>query len=46
MTDTGAFAKPWTVTYDLDFQPDTEMVEGVCEDQTHWIGHQSDLDHF
>ena len=34
VTDPGAFAKPWTVTYDLEFQPDTEMVEGVCEDKS------------
>ena len=27
VTDPGAFAKSWTVTYDLEFQPDTEMVE-------------------
>ncbi len=44
VTDAQAFAKPWTVTYDLEFQPDTEMVEGVCEDRTHWIGRQSDLE--
>ena len=42
VTDPGAFAKSWTVTYDLQFQPDTEMVEGVCEDKTHWIGRLSD----
>jgi hypothetical protein len=46
VTDPGAFAKPWTVTYDLAFQPDTEMVEGVCEsDQSHWTGRLSDAEH-
>ena len=42
-SDPGAFAKSWTGTYNLDFQADTEMVEAVCEDQTHWIGHLSDV---
>ena len=44
VTDPGAFAKSWTVTYDLQFQPDTEMVEGVCEDKTRWIGRLSDAE--
>ena len=45
VTDPAAFAKPWTVTYDLVFAPDTEMIEGVCEgDQSHWIGRLSDVE--
>ena len=44
VTDPGAFAKSWTVTYDLQFQPDSEMVEAVCEDKTHWIGRLSDAE--
>ena len=44
VTDPGAFAKPWTTTYDLGFGPDTEMVEAVCEDRTHWIGRLSDVE--
>jgi hypothetical protein len=44
VTDPGAFAKSWTVTYDLQFQPDSEMVEGVCEDKTHWIGRLSEAE--
>jgi hypothetical protein len=44
VTDPGAFARPWTVTYDLEFQPDTEMVEAVCEDKTRWIGRLSDAE--
>ena len=44
VTDPGAFAKSWTVTYELEFQPDTEMVEGVCEDRTHWVGRLSDAE--
>jgi hypothetical protein len=44
VADPGAFANSWTVTYDLQFQPDTEMVEGVCEDQTHWVGRLSDAE--
>jgi hypothetical protein len=41
-TDTGAFAKSWTVMYDLEFQPDTEMVEAVCEDRSRFVGRLSD----
>jgi hypothetical protein len=44
VTDPGAFAKSWTVTYDLQFQADSEMVEGVCEDKTHWIGRLSEAE--
>jgi hypothetical protein len=44
VTDPGAFAKPWTVTYDLEFQPDTEMVEGVCEDKSRFVGRLSDAE--
>jgi hypothetical protein len=44
VTDPIAFAKSWTVTYDLQFQPDSEMVEGVCEDKTRWIGRLSDAE--
>jgi hypothetical protein len=44
VTDPGAFANARTVTYELQFQPDTEMVEGVCEDRTHWIGRLSDAE--
>ena len=44
VTDPGAFAKSWTATYDLQFQPDSEMVEGVCEDKTHWIGRLSEAE--
>jgi hypothetical protein len=44
VTDPGAFAKSWTLRYDLQFQPDTEMLESVCEDKTHWIGRGSDAE--
>jgi hypothetical protein len=44
VTDPGAFADSWTVSYDLQFQPDTEMLEAVCEDKTHWIGRGSDAE--
>lgn len=43
-TDPGAFTGSWTVTYALQFQPDTEMVEAVCEDKTHWIGRLSTVE--
>jgi hypothetical protein len=44
VTDPGAFAKSWTVTYDLEFQPDTEMVEAVCEDRSRFVGRLSDAE--
>ena len=44
VTDPGAFEKPWTTTYELGLGPDTEMVEAVCEDRTHWIGRLSDVE--
>jgi hypothetical protein len=44
VTDPGAFDQSWTVTYDLVFQPDTEMIEAVCEDRTHWVGRLSDAE--
>lgn len=44
VTDPGSFEKAWTVTFNLAFQADTEMVEAVCEDKSHWIGRLSDLE--
>jgi hypothetical protein len=44
VTDPGAFTGAWTATYDLQLQPDTEMVEAVCEDRTHWLGRLSDVE--
>jgi hypothetical protein len=44
VTDPGAFDRSWTVTYDMVFEPDTEMIEAVCEDRTHWIGRLSDAE--
>jgi hypothetical protein len=44
VTDPGAFDQSWTVTYDMVFEPDTEMIEAVCEDRTHWIGRLSDAE--
>jgi hypothetical protein len=43
-SDPAAFAHPLTVTYDLRFQPDTEMLESVCEDKTRWIGRLSEVE--
>jgi len=45
VTDPGTFTKPWAVTYDLEFQPDTEMVEAVCEDRSRFVGRLSDAEH-
>ena len=44
VTDPGAFAKPWTMTYTMAFQADTEMLESVCEERSRWIGHLSDVE--
>jgi hypothetical protein len=44
VTDPGAFTGSWSIIYDLRFQPDTEMLEGVCEDKTRWIGRGSDAE--
>ena len=43
-TDPGVFTKPWSLTYSLEFQPDTEMVETVCEEQSRWIGRLSTVE--
>jgi hypothetical protein len=44
VSDPAAFANPLTLTYDLQFQPDTEMIESVCEDKTRWIGRLSEAE--
>ncbi len=44
VTDPGAFAKPWTMAYTLEFQADTEMIESVCEERSRWIGRLSDVE--
>jgi hypothetical protein len=44
VSDAAAFANAWTVTYDLQLQPDTEMLEAVCEDKTRWIGRLSEAE--
>jgi hypothetical protein len=44
VTDPGVFTKPWSLTYELEFQPDTEMVEAVCEEQSRWIGRLSEVE--
>ena len=46
VTDPGALTTPWTVSYPMEFRPDTEMIEAVCEShQEHWVGRQSDIEH-
>jgi hypothetical protein len=44
VTDPGAFANAWTMTYALEFQADTEMIESVCEERSRWIGRLSDVE--
>ena len=43
--DPGVITTPRTTSYTMTFQPDTEMIEGVCEsDQEHWVGRLSDAE--
>ena len=44
VSDPGAFAKSWTTTYELAFQPDTEMLESLCENRGDWAGRLSDVE--
>ena len=44
VTDPGAFARTWTTTYEMAFQPDTEMLESVCEKRGDWAGRLSDVE--
>jgi hypothetical protein len=44
VTDPAAFAGSWTATQNLQLQPDTEMIEAVCEDKTRWIGRLSEAE--
>jgi hypothetical protein len=43
VSDPGAFAKEWTTSYELAFQPDTEMLESLCENRGDWAGRLSDV---
>jgi hypothetical protein len=46
MEDPKAYEKPWTMAIDIDFVPDTEMIEYVCneneKDHQHLVGKASD----
>ena len=44
VTDPGAFEQSWTTTYELAYQPDTEMMEAVCERRGEWTGRVSDVE--
>jgi hypothetical protein len=45
-TDPGLYTAPLTASYTMALQPDTEMIEAVCEsDQEHWVGRQSEIEH-
>jgi hypothetical protein len=44
-TDPGMYTAPLTASYTMTLQPDTEMIEAVCEsEQEHWVGRQSDIE--
>ena len=35
--DPGAYAKPWTVTLPLLYQPDTELLEYICSENNRYF---------
>jgi len=42
-TDPAAYVKPWGVTANLTLQPDTDMLENICERSSeHWAGSLAD----
>ena len=41
--DPGAFTRPLHFTIAMQFMPDTEMLEQVCEDKTHWVARFADF---
>jgi hypothetical protein len=42
-TDPAIFTSPQTISYPLEFRPDTEMIEAVCESHLEfWTGTMSD----
>ena len=44
--DAKAYVKPWTIAVDVDFAPDTELLENVCneneKDRSHLVGSLQD----
>ena len=44
VTDPGAFSGSWTTEYDLQFRPDTEILEAVCEDKSRFITRLADVE--
>ncbi len=51
LQDSAIYAKPWTVTVQLQLNADTELIEYVCNEspktlstrQEHWVGKASDI---
>jgi hypothetical protein len=37
--DPKAYTKPWTVTEVAEYQPDTELLEYICEENNRDVGH-------
>ena len=37
--DPGAYTKPWTITENPTLQPDTELLEYICEENNRDVGH-------
>ena len=37
--DPGAYTKPWTVHEMAEYQPDTELIEYICEENNRDVGH-------
>jgi hypothetical protein len=46
LNDPKVYARPWTITLNANFVPDTELMEAVCNESTagheHWVGKASD----
>lgn len=47
LSDPGVYARPWTVRFSAELDPDTEVLESVCNEGAHkslenWVGKASD----
>ena len=47
LSDPGVYARPWTVRFTTELEPDTELLESVCNEGAHkslenWVGKASD----
>ena len=47
LNDPGVYARPWTVKFNAELEPDTELLDAVCNEGAHkslenWVGTASD----